>query len=137
VWRTAYHPLAAVTPGLAPDRLKPVLAPQRLDQQNELFGEHGRILPENQLCNLRRRGMAPFTILSHGVVLAHLGEASLAIGAIDRTEQRVHDRTPLLINPEMLPRCSVRPISREGQNGFVAYLFDFVGTRRRNQLTRP
>jgi hypothetical protein len=137
VWRVAYYPLAAVAPGLTPGRLKPVLAPQCLNQQNELFGEHGRILPENQLCNLRRRGMAPFTILSHGVILAHLGEASLAIGAIDQTEQCEHDRTPLLINPEMLPGCPVRLISREGQNGFVAYLFDFVGTRRRNQLTRP
>jgi hypothetical protein len=91
---------------------------------------------KNQLCNFRRR-KGPFTILSRGVVLAHLGEASPAIGAIDQTEQCEHDRTPLLINPEMLPRCSVRPISREGQIGFIAYLFDFLGTRRRNQLTRP
>jgi hypothetical protein len=136
VGRAAYHPLAAVAAGLAPERLEPVLAPECLDQQNELFGEHGRIFPNNRLCNFRRR-KAPFTFLNHGVILSHLGEASLAIGAVDQTEQCEHDRTPLLINPTMLPRCSVRLTSREGQNGFIAYLFDFPGTRRRNQLTRP
>jgi hypothetical protein len=94
------------------------------------------LTPNSQLGNLRRR-KAPFSFLGHGVILAHLGEASLAIGAIDQTEQRVHDRTSLLINPAMLPRYSVRLTSREGQNGFVGYLFDFLGTRRRNQLTRP
>jgi hypothetical protein len=136
VRRAAYHPLAAVAPDLAPGNLEPALAPQRLHQQNELFGEHGRILPQKSALQFSA-AQGAITILCRGVVLAHLGEASPAIGAINQTEQCEHDRTPLLINPEMLPRCSVRPISREGQIGFVAYLFDFLGTRRRNQLTRP
>jgi len=30
-----------------------------------------------------------------------------------------------------------RTLARNRQNGFVGYLFDFPGTRWRNQLTRP
>src|ERR1700692_1922238 len=60
-------------------------------------------------------------------MLLHLGEARLAIRAIDQGKKWCHDRTPLLIIGYRMTHLRFLPFSQAGQNGFMDEETGFVG----------
>jgi hypothetical protein len=63
--------------------------PERLNKQDELFGEHGRHLPEDWFPVSRATALdraARLIVLSGRFVLQNLGEASPAILFIDQID---------------------------------------------------
>jgi hypothetical protein len=80
---------------------------------------------------------ARFIFSGGGTVFPDLGEAGPAILTIKQADQGGHDRTPLFTNGPIMLLDSLRPPSRDRQNGFFTGLFGFFGASPRNQFTRP
>jgi hypothetical protein len=127
VRRGAYHDRASIRIGSAPDRL---------NKQEKLFGEHESELLQID-CAFWRHQMARLTALSCRSPLPHLKQASLAIFSINQIDECGHDRYSTVDQPNNAARILCPAVFTGPKNGFFVGLFDFLGASARNQFTQP
>src|SRR5258708_29101437 len=84
---------------------------------SSVFGS-GALPTARQMRKLRSNGPETFS---------HFGETGLAILAVEKGDERKHDRTPLFISLSMLRGHGFQPSSPDGKNGFFADLIGFSG----------